>query len=130
MATNFTVNEEYVEAEVYHETVSGSVPVYLVKAKLLEIGVYISGIRVQESPKRPEDGWWVQMPAVKIGWQWKKTIECEGGSPFLEIVERKARQAVDSYLEGIKQYPRIAPDIKLANNHEEDKPISLDDIPF
>lgn len=129
MAESFTVNEEYVEAEVYLETVSGSVPTYLVKVKFPEIGVYISGIRVQESPKRPEDGWWVQMPAVKIGFQWKKTIECEGGSPFFEIVQSKSRQAVDSYLEGIKKYPRIAPDIK-PDTGAEDKPINLDDIPF
>ena len=128
--TEFTVNEEYVEAEVYMETVSGSAPVYLVKVKFPEIGVYISGIRVQESPKRPEAGLWVQMPAAKVGLQWKKQIECENGSPFFEIVERKSRQAVDDYLEGEKQYPRIKKDIESTKHFGDDEPINLEDIPF
>jgi hypothetical protein len=126
MANNFSVSEEYVEAEVYRETESNGAKVFLVKIKLLEIGTFISGIRVQKSPKRPEDGLWVQMPAVKIGFQYKKIIECAGGSPFLEIVERKAIEAVESYLEGEEGYPTIKDEAK-PGDHE---PINLDEIPF
>jgi hypothetical protein len=126
MANNFSVSEEYVEAEVYRETESNGAKVFLVKIKLLEIGTFISGIRVQKSPKRPEDGLWVQMPAVKIGFQYKKIIECAGGSPFLEIVERKAIEAVESYLEGVEAFPTIKDEAKPV----DDKPINLDELPF
>lgn len=125
MADSFSVNEDYVEAEVYRETVSNGTPLFLVKIKLLEIETYISGIRVQKSPKRPEDGLWVQMPASKVGFKYIKVIECAGGSPFFEIIERKAREAVEQYLEGIETYPTIKDE-----EVEVSKPFSLDDIPF
>ena len=123
---SFSVSEEYVEAEVYRETVSNGTPLFLVKIKLLEIGVFISGVRVQKSPKRPEEGLWVQMPAVKIGFKYMKIIECAGGSPFFVIVERKAREAVEQYLEGLESYPTI----KDEGKPEDEKPFNLDDIPF
>ena len=126
MADSFSVNEEYVEAEVYRETESKGIPLFLVKIKLLEIGTYISGIRVQKSPKRPEDGLWVQMPATKVGFKYIKVIECAGGSPFFEIVERKAREAVEQYLEGLESYPTIKDEAKP----DDDEPINLDELPF
>ena len=127
MADSFSVNEDYVEAEVYKETVSNGSPLFLVKIKLLEINTYISGIRVQKSPNRPEDGLWVQMPSLKVGpFKYVKIIECAGGSPFLEIVERKARETVESYLEGVEGYPTIKDEAK-PGDHE---PINLDEIPF
>lgn len=133
MADSFSISEEYVEAEVYKETESSGVKVFLVKIKFLEIQTYISGIRVQKSPKRPEDGLWVQMPAVKIGFQYKKIIECAGGSPFLEIVERKAIQAVEDYIGGTDApFPTIsvtadtAFDEALKSFTKQD----IDDIPF
>lgn len=128
MADGFFVNEEYAEAEVYRETETNGAKVFLVKVKLVDIGAYISGIRVQKSPKRPEDGLWVQMPAVKIGFKYMKIIECAGGSPFFELIERKARQAVDSYLVDEPNYPTIKDEV--ANKPADDMPINLDDIPF
>jgi hypothetical protein len=127
MADSFSVNEEYVEAEVYRETVSNGTPLFLVKIKLLEIGTFISGIRVQKSPKRPEDGLWVQMPSLKVApFKYVKIIECSGDSPFLEIVQRKAIEAVESYLEGVEGYPTIKDEAKPV----DDTPINLDEIPF
>jgi hypothetical protein len=121
MADSFSVSEEYVEAEVYRETVSNGTPLFLVKIKLLEIGTYISGIRVQKSPKRPEDGLWVQMPSLKVA-----PFKYAGDSPFLDIVERKAVEAVESYLEGVEGYPTIKDETKPV----DDTPINLDEIPF
>jgi hypothetical protein len=127
MVDYFSVNESQVEAEVYRDTVSNGSPVFLVKIKLLEIGTYISGIRVQKSPKRPEDGLWVQLPAAKVGARYFKIIECAGSSPFLEIIERKAKEAVESYLGG-KNNP--FPTIQDTKGPDEEPPVNLDDIPF
>jgi hypothetical protein len=130
MADYFSVNENLVEAEVYRETVINGTPVFLVKVKMLEIGTYISGIRVQESPNRPQDGLWVQMPSSKVGYKYIRIIECSSNSPFFEIVERKARQAVEQYIGGKdKPYPTIK-DEELVSAKVDDGRIDLDDIPF
>jgi hypothetical protein len=125
MADNFIVHEEYVEAEVYKTTESNGKPLYLVKIKLLEIGVFIIGIRVSESPNRPEDGLWVQMPAMRVG-KWINIIECTSDSPFLEIVKRKAIEAVESCSGGKDSSPTIKDQVVP----DDGSPISLDHIPF
>ncbi|HUB94078.1 MAG TPA: hypothetical protein VMB52_06265 [Verrucomicrobiae bacterium] len=95
--TNFTVNEDSVEAEVYVTTGTPDTPVYLVKVSFWEIGVYINGIRVQESPKFPDRGLWVQLPGFNVKGRFYKTIECSKDSPFFELVNRKAQEAVEKY---------------------------------
>jgi hypothetical protein len=111
MNRDFSVSEDYIEADVYKETVINGKPVFLVKIKFLDIQTYISGIRVQESPTRPEDGLWVQMPAIKVGMGYKKIIECANGSPFFEMIERHARLAVEEHIGKGEPYPTIKDDL-------------------
>jgi hypothetical protein len=120
VADSFSISEDFIEAEVYKDTVINGTPAFLVKIKFLDIQTYISGIRVQESPNRPEDGLWVQMPAVKVGYRYSKIIECANGSPFFKLIEKHARIAVEEYIGGKSEpYPTI-----------KDEPIDLDRIPF
>jgi hypothetical protein len=91
---SFTANNDYVEAEVYKET--GNPPVWLVKVKFLEAGLYINGIRVQDSLKYPGE-LWVQLPAYKVGFRWQQPIECDKSAPFWKMVEDKACEAVKNY---------------------------------
>lgn len=119
MDSSFTVNDEYVEAEVYKETTVKGVVVFLVKVKFLEIGLYINSIRVQESPKFPERGMWVQLPVSTGGGRYYKVMECDGSSPFLEMVTRKSQRAVKDYLAS-----------GSSNDTESDGSIDLDKIPF
>ena len=127
MADSFTVNDEYVEAEVYKETMVKGAPVYLVKVKFLDVGIYLTGIRVQESPKFPERGWWVQLPASYSGFRYYQVIECDGASPFLEMVTRHSSEAVDDYIGGRS---KSVPTMKGGGKSGFSEPINLDDISF
>jgi hypothetical protein len=113
---NFTVNDEYVEAEVYKET--GEPLVWLVKVKFPEIKLYISGIRVQDSIKYPGE-LWAQPPAYKVGFRWIPAFECDKSGPFWKMVEYKACEAVihyrdPSHVPPIKAIPKPNSDPRVA----------------
>jgi hypothetical protein len=84
-----TLNEEDITAEVYHQ----SNGVYYIKVELL--GMYISGITARISPKFPEKGLWVQMPAYLMSGSWKKYIEFSKLSPLKFVIEDKCKKAVE-----------------------------------
>lgn len=125
MAKNFSIDEDYVEAEVYRETDINGSKVYLVKVSLIEISTYITGIRVQGSLRNPGESWWVQMPSIRVGAKYVKIIECGGSSIFREIIERKAEEAVKKYLAEGNLF--AVKDVKL---RETPEPIDLSDVPF
>ena len=60
-------------------------------------GMAITNIQVKQSPKHPELGKWVDMPAYKAGEGWKKVVRFEKDSPLLSSVEAAARKAAEEY---------------------------------
>lgn len=88
------VLEKQMRAEAYFEKDG----VYYVKAKLW--GMAISGITVR--PSKKYDELWVQMPMFKAGGQFRRYVEFdkdENGETFKDVIETKARLAVEAYRE-------------------------------
>lgn len=86
------VSEVY--AEVYAKNDKG---VMYVKVSFPSIGLYINSITVQQSPKYPGKGLWVQMPRIYIG-KWKHVIEFRNDSPLKDLIHDAVLRAVDQYL--------------------------------
>lgn len=87
--------EPIIAARVYHIRDG----IYYVKVELADLGMYISGITVRESPKFPEKGLWVQMPGYQIGKtkKYKRYVEFRPNSPTRSSIEEAARKAVAEY---------------------------------
>jgi hypothetical protein len=100
-----TIDETYAEAEVYKDILTKShTHMYLVKVSLVDVGMYMTGITVQPSPKRPEDGLWVQPPRYqpRKGGKWVTPVELDTNKPLWELIEKMARKAVADYTGGSK----------------------------
>ena len=129
------INEEYVEADCYMSSVTkAGNTVYMVKISFTEIGLYMSGITVQNSIKFPDKGLWVQPPHYSARGKWVWPIEYSRGSPFRELVESHALEAVSKYQEtanDIEQPRTKKNDTVLSGAELEEamsKPITLDDV--
>lgn len=88
------VLEKQMRAEAYFEKDG----VHYVKAKLW--GMAISGITVR--PSKKYDELWVQMPMFKAGGKFRRYVEFdkdENGETFKDVIETKARLAVEAYRE-------------------------------
>ena len=91
-------DEKNIRAEVYKKT---DKDIYYVKVKILDLGMYICGITVRQSPKNPDGLLWVQMPYYG---QFKKYIEWDGADNQLKnIIEIRSRYAVEAFNNKQKQ---------------------------
>jgi hypothetical protein len=100
MNNPITIDESYAEAEVYKDILTRNhTHMYLVKVSLVDVGMYMTGITVQPSPKRPEDGLWVQPPRYqpRKGGKWVTPVELDTSKPLWQLVEKLARKAVADY---------------------------------
>ena len=70
---------------------------YWVKITLGDTGLYITSFTVQQSPKYPEKGLWVQPPLYKVGKRWISPVEHSRDSALWKLLERLCIEAVDAY---------------------------------
>lgn len=98
------LDDKNVRAEVYKKADNG---VYYVKIKILDLGMYISGITVRKSHKDPDGPLWVQMPYY--GPKFSKYIEWDGSDNATKnLFELRARTAVEYYENKDRKVPNIA----------------------
>ena len=114
-----TIDEQFIEAEIYKQIPTKSGPMYLAKISFIDIGLYISGITIRKSPKEPDE-WWVQLPAYRGGNKWINPFEVDQSKPFWVILQDKVLATLKQYLQ----------DDEVVTDFDTDKPINLDDIPF
>jgi hypothetical protein len=80
-----------IKAKVYTEK-NG---VFYVKVELPDLGIFINSFKVQESPKRPQDGLWVQEPKFCIKTKWVAPIEFDKSGQVWKTIENVCRKAVE-----------------------------------
>ncbi len=100
MDSLITVDEAYAEAEVYKDILTRNhTHMYLVKVSLVDVGMYITGITAQPSPKRPEDGLWIQPPRYqpRKGGKWVTPVEFDTNKPLWQLVEKVVTRAIKDY---------------------------------
>ena len=102
-----------VEATVYYGDLKQDR--YFVKISFIGTGVHINSFSVTKS--QFNDGWWVQPPKHRQGQRWTSTVDFDKSYPLWEEIEKRAIRAVELYKNG-------------GESGVEDKPITLEDIPF
>ncbi len=93
------IDEEYADAEVRSDFLNRKTHthMYSVKVSFTDIGFYINGITVEPSPKKPEEGLWVQLPRYKAAGKYRWPLEMSKSSPLWKLIERISRKAVEDY---------------------------------
>jgi hypothetical protein len=117
MSSPISIDESYAEAEVYKDILTKKhTHMYLVKVSLVDVGMYITGITVQPSPKRPEDGLWVQPPRYqpKKGGKWVTPAEFDTSKSLWQLIEKTVLKAVQDFT-GNKDEVYIPTDEELAD---------------
>lgn len=98
MNASIVIDEDDAEAKVYKDiSPDGQKHLYLVKVSFPQAGFFISGITVQQSPKYPDQGLWVQMPRYPANGKWITPVELDKSSDLWRLIERLARRAVEDY---------------------------------
>lgn len=81
-----------IDAEVLGEIKGG----YRLKISLVDLGVYIFGIRAVHSAKETS-GWWVQPPASRTSSGWKANPEFDKKKDLWREIEQSCVEAIQLY---------------------------------
>lgn len=107
-----------VEAEVHKEIPQG----YRVKAKVLDIGIYINGIVVM--PPNGDKDWAVYPPSQRAGrGKYRYIVEFNKQLPLWDEI-------YDACVDAVKLEMSLDKKDVVITDFDEDAPITLDDIPF
>lgn len=116
------IDQEYVEAEVYHSQPENDR--YFVKVSFLGTGMYINSFAVM--PGKFDKPYFVRPPQHWQGRGYARTVDFDKSQQLWHIIEKKALAAVETYKSELKQ----AAIDNLPDEDKMDEPVDLSSIPF